>query len=97
MGGSGSNLVGYECKGTFMVDGHRYSEAIPGNELHPPGTTLRCVTVPGDPALLSTVRAVASEHASWRVFILPTVLLVILLLLVGALALRRRHISRASP
>lgn len=97
MGGSGSNLVGYECKGTFTVDGHRYSEAIPGNELHPPGTTLRCVTVPGDPALLSTVRAVASEHASWRVFILPTVLLVILSLLVGAFVLRRRHISRASP
>jgi hypothetical protein len=93
MGGSGSNLVGYECRGTFTVDGHRYSEAIPGNTFHAPGAKLRSVTVPGDPALLSTVRALATEHPSSRVFVLPTILLVVLALLVGALVLRRQHIS----
>ena len=46
MGGSGSNLVGYQCGGTFALDRHRYSEAIPGTSFHRPGAALRVVTVP---------------------------------------------------
>ena len=97
LGGSGSNAAGYTCRGTFTIDGHRYSEAIPGNTLYPPGARIRAVAVPGDPPLLSTVRAVESGHASWRVFILPTLLLVVLALLGGALVLRRRRVHRVSP
>ncbi len=97
LGGSGSNAAGYACRGTFALDGHRYNDAIPGNTLYPPGTTLRAVTVPSDPALLSTARAVASEHSSSAVFFLPTILLVALALVVGALIYRRRHLRRTSP
>ena len=97
MGGSGSNLAGYECKGTFTLDGHRYSDAIPGSALYSPGTTLRAVAVPEDPTLLSTPRAMATQHTSWRVFICPTVLLVILGLLVGAVVLKRRKASAQIP
>jgi hypothetical protein len=89
MGGSGSNLAGYSCRGTFTVDGRRYNEVIPGNTFHAPGATLQAVTVPGDPALLSTPGTLENERASWRVFILPTSLLVILVILAGALVLRR--------
>src|SRR5208282_6851990 len=39
MGGSGSNLVGYDCRGSFTIDGHRYSETVPGNSFHRPGAT----------------------------------------------------------
>jgi hypothetical protein len=95
MGGSGSNLVGYDCNGTYTVDGHVYTEDIPGNASHAPGSTLRGLTVPGDPTLFSTPGAVAAEHPSWRVFIIPAILLVAVLLLVGALVLRRRHVSGA--
>ncbi|MGH9080289.1 MAG: hypothetical protein ACRDYE_09505 [Acidimicrobiales bacterium] len=28
MGGSGSNLVGYDCRAAFTIDGHHYDEAI---------------------------------------------------------------------
>jgi len=91
LGGSGSNAAGYACKGTFTLDGQRYEEPIPGNTLYPPGAGIRAVAVPGNPPLLSTARAVAREQASWRVFILPTFLLVVLALLVGTLALRRRR------
>jgi hypothetical protein len=91
LGGSGSNAAGYSCRGAFTVSGHRYNEAIPGNSFYAPGTTLRSVTVPGDPALLSPARSVAAEHASWKVFILPGVLLVVLLLLLGVLLARRRR------
>jgi len=97
LGGSGSNAAGYACTGTFTLDGHRYREAIPGTALHPPGSRIRAVAVPGDPPLLSTARAVATEHASWSVFVVPAILLAVLVLLVGALILRRRHGLGASP
>ncbi len=90
LGGSGSNPVGYACHGTLTMQGHRYDEAIPGDALYPPGARIRAVAAPGDPPLLSTRRAVESEHASWRVFILPVVLAVVLVLLVGAVVLGRR-------
>jgi hypothetical protein len=90
LGGSGSNPAGYACTGTFTLDGHRYRESVPGNVLRPPGTKVAAVAVPGDPPLLDTHHAVANEHASLGVFAVPTILLVVLLLLIGALVLRRR-------
>ncbi len=35
MGGSGSNLAGYDCSGTYTVGGHVFTEDIPGNTLAP--------------------------------------------------------------
>jgi hypothetical protein len=96
MGGSGSNLAGYECKGTFTLNGRSYNDAIPGSAFYSPGTTLRAVTVPADPTLLSTPRAMATEQSSWRVFILPTAMVAILGLLLGAAVLKRRNIRRSS-
>jgi hypothetical protein len=88
MGGSGSNAAGASCSGTFVLDGRRYSATIPGDTIRAPGTTIRLVTVESDPGLLATAHQVESEHASGRVFILPTVLLVVLAALVAAFALR---------
>ena len=96
MGGSGSNAAGYQCRATFTLDGRRYNDAIPGTALYAPNTSLRAIVVPGDPALLSTPRALATEHASSRVFVLPAALLVLLGLVVGAGALKRASSSRAS-
>jgi biotin operon repressor len=98
LGGSGSNPAGYACQGTFTLDGHRYRESIPGNALRPPGTKVRAVAVSGDPPLLSTAHAVATDRASAGVFVVPSILLVILVVLVGALVFRRRRMrSAASP
>jgi hypothetical protein len=91
LGGSGSNAAGYACLGTFTVDGRRYTEAIPGDTLYPHGATVRAISARGDPALLTTVGVLATEHSSWTVFIVPTILSVVLVLLVAALALRRRR------
>jgi hypothetical protein len=55
------------------------------------------VVVPGDPALLSPVAILKNEHASARVFILPIILFVGLVLLVGAIVLRRRHRHATAP
>ena len=92
LGGSGSNDAGSSCSGTFVLDGRRYSGTIPGDTLRAPGTTIRLVTIESDPGLLATFHQVKSEHASWRVFILPTVLLVVLAALVAVAAVEhRRH------
>ena len=97
MGGSGSDAAGYECTATFTLNRRRYNDAIPGNTLFAPGTSLRAIVVPGDPALLSTPRALATEHSSWRVFILPAALLVLLVLFIGAWAIRRGNNRRVPP
>jgi hypothetical protein len=96
MGGSGSNLAGYDCTASFTLNGHRYSDSLPGNALVTPGTRLRAVVVPSDPALLSTPRAMATQHSSWRVFILPSVLVVALGLLLVVAFLKRADL-RAAP
>jgi len=97
LGGSGSNAAGYACTGTFTLEGHRYSEAIPGDSIRAPGSTVRAVAVPGSPPLLSTAHEVAIEHASFGVFVVPTILLVVLVLLMGVLILRRRRKRAPSP
>ncbi len=89
MGGSGSNLAGYACKGTFTLDGRRYDDDVPGSTFYFPGAEIRAVTVVSDPELLATPRTLAAERASGRVFLLPSFLLVVLLLLLGLVISRR--------
>ncbi|HUC37424.1 MAG TPA: hypothetical protein VMR97_09900 [Acidimicrobiales bacterium] len=89
LGGSGSNAAGYACNGTYALDGHRYSEAIPGDALLAPGSTIRGVAVAGDPGLLSTPAAVAAQHTSWNVFAVPAVLSGVLAVSAGSLLLVR--------
>jgi hypothetical protein len=95
MGGSGSNLAGYSCHGTFLLDGHRHSDAIPGDTLLRPGSTVRGVSVSSDPGLLSTVGALATQHSSSRVFLLPTILLIVLVVL--GLGVFRAWRHRSAP
>jgi hypothetical protein len=97
MGGSGSNTAGYDCTGSFTLGGHRYREAIPGNVLYSPGTRIRAVAVPQDPALVSTPSALGTQHASARVFLLPAVLLALLGLVSAALVVKRGSGHEAPP
>jgi hypothetical protein len=74
LGGSGSNAAGYSCKGTYTLDGHSYTESLPGSTFHRPGAKLPAVAVPGDPALVSPVSIERNQHSSAGVFVLPAVL-----------------------
>jgi hypothetical protein len=97
LGGSGSNAAGYSCHGTYSLDGKTYSEQLPGDSLHRPGSTVPSVAVPGDPALVSPASIVATEHSSAGVFVLPIIFFVVLLVLVALLVvLRRRRQGSAS-
>ena len=53
--------------------------------------------VPDDPNLLSTPAMVASEQASWHVFIAPIILLAAAALAVATLVLVRRRKRGTSP
>ena len=91
LGGSGSNAAGYACTGAYSVDGHPYSQSIPGTGLLKPGEVIRGITVPDDPTLVSTPAQLAGEHASWTVYVVPVVLLLVAILVGWVLVARRRR------
>jgi hypothetical protein len=96
LGGSGSNGAGYACRGTYHLEGHTYNEALPGTAFFAPGTRIHAVAVPSDPGLVSPVTIAETEHASSRVYLLPLTLFAALVLIVGAVVLRRRSRPRAT-
>jgi hypothetical protein len=98
LGGSGSNAAGYSCRGTYTLDGKRYSGVqLPGASFHRPGSTVAAIAVPGDPALVSPASIVATEHSSAGAFVLPVVLAAILVVLVVLLLLLRRRRRPEGP
>jgi hypothetical protein len=77
--GTGITASGYTCRAAFTLDGRQYDDVLGGTTvLFPTGQTVRAVTVAGDPAILSTADAVAAGHSSWRPFVTPGVLLLVL-------------------
>jgi hypothetical protein len=90
LGGSGSNGAGYTCRGTYHLGGHTYDEPLPGTAFFTPGATVHAIAVPGDPGLVSPVRVVESEHASWKVYLPPVILFAALVLILAMVELRRR-------
>ena len=97
LGGSGSNPVGYSCTGTYRYDGRRYVEAIPGDSLRAPGSTVACIVDPADPALLDTAAHVATEHSSAMVFVAPAILAGLSVALAGLWIIRVRRHHRSGP
>ena len=91
MGGTGQQPAGYSCSGTYTLAGTHYHQSIPGLAFHPPGGTIQGVAVPGDPKLLSTPDQLARQHASWKAFVIPGLLLVFVVVVLAVLFLRRRR------
>jgi hypothetical protein len=89
MGGTGAQGAGYSCTGTYALDGRPYRQTIPGLSFHAVGSTVAGVADPGDPKLLSTPGQLAHQHSSWRVFILPGILLLLVVVVTAFLFLRR--------
>ena len=95
MGGTGAQGAGYSCTGSYTLGGRVYHQAIPGLAFHAPGSNVQGVAVPSDPRLLSTPDQLARRHVSWKVFIIPGLLLVIVVAVLIALGLRRS--GRSAP
>ncbi len=93
MGGTGAQVAGYSCTGTYALDGTQYRQSIPGLAFHAPGSTLPGIAVPGDPRLLTTPDQLARQHASWRVFVIPGLLLLFVVVMLAGLLMRRSRRS----
>ncbi len=101
MGGTGQNSAGDVCSGTYVVDGHRYNVVLPGTDLQQRGSVLAGVVAANDPTVFSTKVIVAGERPSPRVYLLPTVLLaielVLIVLVVRSLRTRRKGSAATDP
>jgi hypothetical protein len=91
MGGTGAQVAGYSCTGTYTLDGVHYRQTIPGMTFHEPDSAIAGIAVPGDPKLLSTPDQVARQHASWRVLLVPLLLFAVAVVTVVALLRGRRR------
>ncbi len=95
IGGTGQSGAGFTCTGAYTFDGRLYHQNIPGLAFHKPGTTIRGIVVPSDPALLSTPGELARQHASWTVFIIPGLLLLVVVAVLVIVLIRRS--GRSAP
>ena len=93
MGGTGAQAAGYSCTGTYTLDGTQYHQSIPGPGLpcagqhRPRGSPSRAT-----PSCCRRPDQLARQHASWRVFVIPGLLLVSWSVVrVGLVVLRSRR------
>ncbi|MDT4937818.1 MAG: hypothetical protein QOG80_1489 [Pseudonocardiales bacterium] len=91
--GTGITVYAYTCRGTFVLDGYSYNDAIGGlSDAHTAGEKVRGVADPRSPSTLSSAAAVAHTQSPWKAFIAPAVPL---LLLVSSVALIAWRYGRA--
>lgn len=95
IGGTGSSPAGFECKGTYVYRGYRYTEGIPGSDNLAVGSTLHGIVASDDPGLFSTPRTLASERPSAAKVVVPAVALAACAGLLIWVVVRRRR--RTSP
>jgi len=94
IGGSGSNAAGYTCHGSYSVHGVRYDEVIGSKTtFSTTGTHVRAIADPERPSTIEVASSVAKSSSSHSVYLVPSLLT--LLFLVLSIALRRRHSSRS--
>jgi len=90
--GSGAVLTGYTCNGTYLLNGHRYSEVIRGSDQpYLRGGVIQGVVDPDNPTAVTSAHEVATTDPSWRVYIAPIILLIVLILAVAVLVWRVRR------
>jgi hypothetical protein len=92
LGGSGSNGAGYDCTVTYVYGGQHYAEGAPGNDrVLSTGSTIKGVIASDDPALFSTPRTIAGERASAGVYLVPSILAGVFVVLSAVLVVRLRR------
>jgi hypothetical protein len=96
LGGSGSNAAGDSCHGFYELGGHVFHEPLPGSTFYRPGARIPAVAVPGDPALVSPLAVIDTQHASDGVFVLPAVLGAVLVLVVGITVWHHRRVAKVA-
>lgn len=99
LSGTGITVTSFQCNGSFNLDGRSYNAAITGSNVnHTAGDVVQAVADPKHPTSVSTATALVNAHSSWRAFIAPAVLFVVLVLLIlGAVWWSRRASAQRPP
>lgn len=96
LSGTGVTVAYFQCSGSFDLGGRSYHAVIGGSDInHQAGDVVKAVADPKHPTSVSTASSLESADSSWRTFIGPGLLFVLLVLLVaGALWRSRRKSTR---
>jgi len=99
LSGTGITVTTFQCSGSFDLGGRSYHAVIVGSNLnHAAGDVVQAVADPKHPSSISTASSLVNAHSSWRAFISPGVLfLVLALLVVGVLWWSRRNSAQRPP
>lgn len=95
MGGSGSNVAGYVCRGTYAVEGVKYNEIISSmTTFAPPGSHVHAIADPSQHGYIALASAIKNATPSAAAFVVVIILAVVFVFLVALLfRLRRRATS----
>jgi hypothetical protein len=90
--GVGMGIEYYQCRGSYTLGGVSHTEVIRGSRtLLDAGQQLPAVAVPGQPALVSTVSAVAKSQSAWTLYVVPALLgVAAVVVMLGWVLLSRR-------
>jgi hypothetical protein len=104
IGGSGSNVTGYTCRGTYTVDAIHYHDIIGSmSTFAVPGTSVRALVDPSRHSTVESLSAVRASTSSPKRYIAPGLLgLVLVALALTLWRVARRpgtahHTPRESP
>jgi hypothetical protein len=99
LSGTGITVTTFQCSGSYDVAGQTYHAVIAGSDLnHKAGDVVQAVADPKHPTSISLASSLVNAHSSWRPYIAPTILFVVLLMLIaGALWWSRRNSAQRPP
>jgi hypothetical protein len=99
LSGTGITVTSFQCSGSFELAGRNYNAVIGGsNANHAAGDVVKAIADPKHPTSLSSASSLVNARSSWRAFIGPGVLFVLLVLLIaGALWRSRRNSAQRLP
>jgi hypothetical protein len=99
LSGTGITVTSFQCSGSFELAGRSYHAVIAGsNANHAAGDVVKAIADPKHPTSISSASSLVNAHSSWRAFIGPAVLFLLLVLLIaGAVWRSRRNSAQRSP
>jgi hypothetical protein len=100
LGGSGSNVASYTCRGTYAINGAKFDELIASmTTFTAKGTKIRALADPSQHSSVALASAIKSTHSSPTAFIVLALLTLLLLVLVALVtrAARRQRSDDGAP